>query len=174
MEVKAGTRINLLRLQYIHHITKTLIHFSTLEWFTNSLSMGLSQPSKLFSGRRVVKKKISGNSAYRSCLTEINKIKLCWEERGHIHFPEEVMLTHKKKKMLLSTSCPMEVMNSVQLLFSKRKRASREFRNPPLRVTALSTKESGWIALNSFFLSQQLSEGKLRYPPTSEVELSTF
>lgn len=87
-----------------------------------------------------MKRKISGNSAYRSCFTEINKIKSCWEERGHIHFPEEVTLTQKEKKMLLSPSCPTEVTNSVQLLLPKKKRASREFRNPPLQVTALRSK----------------------------------
>lgn len=66
-----------------------------------------------------------------------------------MHFPEGVMLIEKRKKMLFPSSCPMEVGNFMQLLFpegrkeKKKVGASREFRNPPLQVAALSSKESG-------------------------------
>lgn len=55
-------------------------------------------------------------------------------ERGHIYFPDEVMLTQGGKKCFFHSSCPMEVKNFVQLLFQKKKKkASTEFRNPPLQ-----------------------------------------
>lgn len=99
-------------------------HSFFYSWMVHKLylSMGLSQPSRLFSGRRVVKRKVSDNSAYRSCFTEINKIKLCWEERGHIHFPEEVTLTQKEKKCCFPLPVPWKLLIPRSYCFQKKKR----------------------------------------------------
>lgn len=78
--MKAGMRRNLLRLQYIHQITKSPHSFFSSQMIQKPyLCMGLSQQPRLFSGGKVVKRKVSSNSTYRSCFAEINKIKLCWE-----------------------------------------------------------------------------------------------
>lgn len=63
-------------------------------------------------------------------------------ERGHIHFPEEVMLTQKGKKCCFPAPVPRKLKILCSYCFQK-KRASMEFRIPPLQATALSSKESG-------------------------------
>lgn len=138
MEVKAGMRINLLKLQYIQQITKTLIHFSTLECFTNS--MGPSQPSRLFSGGRMVIRKISGNSAYRSCFPEINKIKPSWGRKEDTFISLRKLCSPRREK---KRCFPVPVPWKLRIL------CSYCLKNQT-NMTALSSKESGWIALNNF------------------------
>lgn len=69
--------------------------------------MGLSQQPRLFSGGRLVKRKVSGNSTYSICFTEMNKIKRCWEgKRTLTFFPEDGMLTLKEKKCCFLVPVP--------------------------------------------------------------------
>jgi len=87
MEVKAGMRRNLLRLQYIHQITKSPHSFFSSQMIqTPYLCMGFPQQPRLFSGGRVVKRR-----SVVTLLTEIASEKciksgFAEKERGCLFF----------------------------------------------------------------------------------------